>query len=129
MTVKEQEEKEQKLQKAETAELRKAAKLYKEKIAEEKHVAREAAKVAREKERTEKAAERACQKEAYNTEKALQSIQRGKRKASQPLKQSNKRQKCVVDAVATREASGAASATPLRTTRQGRNIKLPSRYS
>jgi hypothetical protein len=72
-SVKEQEEKEQKLQKAETAELRKAAKLYKEKIAEEKRVAREAAKVAREKERAEKAAERARQKEAANAAKALQS--------------------------------------------------------
>ncbi|KAF2875808.1 hypothetical protein BDV95DRAFT_615764 [Massariosphaeria phaeospora] len=45
-SVREQEEKEQQLQKAETAELRKAAKLYKEKIAEEKRIAREAAKYA-----------------------------------------------------------------------------------
>ena len=76
-SVKEQEEKEQQLQKAETAELRKAAKLYKEKIAQEKRMAREAAKVAREKERAEKAAERARKKEARNAAKVLQSIQKG----------------------------------------------------
>lgn len=72
-SVKEQEEKEQKLQKAETAELRKAAKLYKEKIAEEKRVAREEAKKEKEKEKAKKAAERARQKEACNAAKALQS--------------------------------------------------------
>ena len=48
-SVKEQDEKEQALQKADRAELKKAAKLYKEKIAQEKLVAREAAKEAREK--------------------------------------------------------------------------------
>jgi hypothetical protein len=126
--MKEQEEKERQLQKAETAELRKAAKLCKERIAEEKRVAQEAAKVAREKERAEMAAERARQKEAYNAEKAPRSTQKGKRKASQPSIQSNKRQKRVVDAVATEEASGAASAAPTKTTRRGRNVKLPSKY-
>jgi len=127
-SVKVQEEKEQQLQKDETAELRKAAKLYKEKIAEEKRVAREAAKVAREKEKAEKAAERARKKEARNAAKALQTAQKGKRKASQPPTQSNKRQKRVVDAVVAAEASGAASAAPPRTTRHGRNVKLPSKY-
>ncbi|KAF1973230.1 hypothetical protein BU23DRAFT_641105, partial [Bimuria novae-zelandiae CBS 107.79] len=127
-SVKEQEEKEQKLRKAETAELRKAAKLYKEKIAEEKRVGREAAKVAREKERAEKAAERARQKEARDAAKALQSTQKGKRKASQPLTQSNKRQKRVVDAVATKEALGAVLVAPPKTTRRGRNVKLLSKY-
>ncbi|KAF1971115.1 hypothetical protein BU23DRAFT_581706 [Bimuria novae-zelandiae CBS 107.79] len=96
-SVKEQEEKEQKLRKAEIAELRKAAKLYKEKIAEEKRVGREAAK-------------------------------KGKRKASQPPTQSNKRQKRVVDAVATKEALGAVLAAPPKTTRRGRNVKLLSKY-
>ena len=62
-------------------------------------MAREAAKVAREKERAEKAAERAREKEARDAAKALQSAQKGKRMASQPSIQSNKRQKRVVDAV------------------------------
>ncbi|KAF1973280.1 hypothetical protein BU23DRAFT_465203, partial [Bimuria novae-zelandiae CBS 107.79] len=108
--------------------LRKAAKLYKEKIAEEKRVGREAAKVAREKERAEKAAERARQKEARDAAKALQSTQKGKRKASQPPTQSNKRQKRVVDAVATKEALGAVLVAPPKTTRRGRNVKLLSKY-
>jgi len=127
-SIKEREEKEQQLQKAETAELRKAAKLYKEKIAQEKRVAREAAKVAREEERAEKAAERARKKEACNTAKAIKSTQKGKRKASQPPTQSNKRQKRVADTIATEEASGAILAALPKTTRSGRNVKLPSKY-
>ncbi|KAF1973682.1 hypothetical protein BU23DRAFT_463929, partial [Bimuria novae-zelandiae CBS 107.79] len=110
------------------AKLRKAAKLCKEKITKEKRVAREAAKVAREKERAEKAAERARERKACDAAKALQSAQKGKRKASQPSTQSNKRQKRVVDAVVTADALGAASAAPTKTTRRGRNVKLPSRY-
>ncbi|KAF1963960.1 hypothetical protein BU23DRAFT_585807 [Bimuria novae-zelandiae CBS 107.79] len=105
------EAREQKLRKAEIAELRKAAKLYKEKIAEEKRVGREAAK-----------------KEARDAAKALQSTQKGKKKASQPPTQSNKRQKRVVDAVATKEALGAVLVAPPKTTRRGRNVKLPSKY-
>ncbi|KAF2683601.1 DDE-domain-containing protein [Lentithecium fluviatile CBS 122367] len=58
-SIKEREDKEQQLQKAETAELKKAAKLYKEKIQQEKRVAREVAKEAKEKERAEKATQRA----------------------------------------------------------------------
>ncbi|KAF1969453.1 hypothetical protein BU23DRAFT_582664 [Bimuria novae-zelandiae CBS 107.79] len=100
------------LVRAVTAELRKAAKLYKEKIAEEKRVGREAAKVAREKERAKKAAERARQKEA----------------PSQPPTQSNKRQKRVVDAVATKEALSAVLVALPKTTRRGRNVKLLSKY-
>lgn len=111
-SVKEKEQKEQKLQKAETAELRKLARLYKEKITEEKRVAQEEAKKVKEKEKAEKAAERARQIEAHNAGKTLQSTQKGKRKALQPSTQSNKHQKCVVDAVAAEEASGAASAAP-----------------
>ncbi|KAK7177577.1 hypothetical protein PSPO01_16368 [Paraphaeosphaeria sporulosa] len=127
-SVKEQEEKERELLKAETAELRKAAKLCKEKIAEENRVAREAAKVAREQERAEKAAERTREKEAREAAKALKPTQKGKRKAPPPSAQSNKRQKRVADAVAAEDASGAASAAPPKTTRRGRNIKLPSKY-
>jgi hypothetical protein len=76
-SIKEQEDKQQKLQKAEMAELKKAAKLYKEKIAEEKRVAREAAKEAREKEKAEKAAERARQKEARNAKKSSTNFLKG----------------------------------------------------
>jgi hypothetical protein len=77
------EDHERQLQKANNKELKAAAKLYKEKIAEEKRVAREAAKVLKEKARAEKAAKRAARMEAQNTNKSLQTSQVGKRKASQ----------------------------------------------
>ncbi|KAF1994962.1 hypothetical protein P154DRAFT_557002 [Amniculicola lignicola CBS 123094] len=111
-----------------TAELRKAAKLYKEKIQQEKHTAREAAKEAREKERAKKAAQRAAQKSARNAEKALQLSQKGKRKASQPSLQSRKRQKRVVDAADATEVLEGASAAPTISTRHGRNVNHPNRY-
>ena len=70
-SIREREEKDQQLQKVDRAELKKAAKLYKEKIRQEKRVAREAARKEKEKERAEKAAQRAAQKSARNAEKAL----------------------------------------------------------
>jgi hypothetical protein len=127
-SIKEREDKEEQLQKAETAELRKAAKLYKEKIQQEKRVAREVAKKEKEKERADKAAQRAAQKSARDAEKALQLSQKGKRKASQAPLQRRKRQKRVVDALDTGEASEGASATPAISTRHGRSVKLPNRY-
>ncbi|KAK7178661.1 uncharacterized protein CC84DRAFT_1170159 [Paraphaeosphaeria sporulosa] len=57
-SIKEREDKEEQLQEAETAELRKAAKLYREKIQQDKRFAREVAKEAKERERAEKAAQR-----------------------------------------------------------------------
>ncbi|KAF2727386.1 hypothetical protein EJ04DRAFT_451419 [Polyplosphaeria fusca] len=127
-SIKEQEDKEQQLQRAETAELRKAAKLYKEKIQREKRVAREEAKKVREKEKADKAAARTRQKEALNATKTLKSSQKGKRKASQPSLQSKKRQKRIVDAPDIREALEGTSAALTISTRRGRNVKLPDRY-
>ena len=127
-SIREQEEKDQQLQKVDRAELKKAAKLYKEKIRQEKRVAREAARKEKEKERAEKAAQRAAQKSARDAEKALQLSQKGKRKASQAPLQRRKRQKRVVDALDTGEASEGVSATPAISTRRGRSVKLPDRY-
>ena len=127
-SIKEHEDKEEQLQKAETAELRKAAKLYKEKIQQEKRVAREVARKEKEKERAEKVAQRTAQKSARDAEKALQLSQKGKRKASQAPLQSRKRQKRVVNGLDTGEASQGASGTPAIPTRRGRSIKLPDRY-
>ena len=70
-SIREREEKDQQLQKADRAELKKAAKLYKEKIQQEKRVAREVARKEKEKEKAEKAAQRAAQKSARDAEKAL----------------------------------------------------------
>ena len=127
-SIREREEKNQQLQKADRAELKKAAKLYKEKIQQEKRVAREAARKEKEKERAEKAAQRAAQKSARDAEKALQLSQKGKRKAFQAPLQSRKRQKRVIDALDTGEASEGVSATPAISTRRGRSVKLPNRY-
>ena len=126
--IKDRTKDELRLQKAETAKLREASKLYKDKMAQEKRVAREAAKEAREKEKAQKVAERARQREAQNAERAIQLSQKGKRKASKPTIQSNKRQKSVVEVVGGGESSKATSATPPITTRYGRNTKLPSKY-
>ena len=130
-TVREREEKELQLQKAESAELKRVAKLYKEKIAGERRVAREAAKVARDEEKAEKAeqvAERARQREAQNAAKARQFSVKRKRKALKPLKQATKRTKQVVDAVGRAEASSAASLALPTTTRYGRNVDLPQKF-
>ncbi|KAF1964916.1 hypothetical protein BU23DRAFT_593931 [Bimuria novae-zelandiae CBS 107.79] len=81
----------------------------------EKRNAREAAKKAKEKERAEKAAQRAAQKSARDAEKALQLSQR-------------KRPKRVVNATDVGEASEGASAAPSKSTRSGRDVKLPDRF-
>ena len=129
-SIREQEEKEEQLQKAETVELKKVAKLYKEKIQQEKRVAREVARKEKEKEKekAKKAAQRAAQKSVRNAEKALQLSQKGKRKASQAPWQSRKRQKHVVDALDTGEALVGVSTTPVISTRRGRSIKLSDRH-
>ena len=127
-SVKERKDMEQQLQKSETAELKKAAKLYKEKIQQEKRIAREVAKEAKEKDRAKKAAQRAAQKSARDAEKALQLSQNGKRKALQTSLPRKKRQKRVVDASDINEALEGASAALTRSTRRGRSVRLPDRY-
>lgn len=82
----------------------------------------------REKEKAEQAAEKERQEQARDAAKALRSSQKGKRKASRPPAQKGKRQKRVVDAVGSGEASAAASLPPAVTTRCGRNVTLPSKY-
>ena len=108
-----------------------ASKLYKEKLDQEKRVAREALKVEREKAKADKAkqaAERARQQEARNAEKSLQLPQKGKRKASRPPIQSKKRQKRVVAAVGGAKAAEVSAAPPTVTTSRGRSVNLPSKY-
>jgi hypothetical protein len=126
--VRVEEERQHQLKKAEMKDLREANKLYKSKVAEEKRLARERAKVVREKEKAEKLLERQRQKEKRDAEKAIKLSQSGKRKASAPIKPSNKRQKrSGVDA-----GGGVApkrSPAPLtKTTSRGRNVHLPSKY-
>jgi hypothetical protein len=70
--VKEREERELQSQKAERAEFKKADKLYKAGVLQEKRVARAKAKVAREQEKAEQAATRAQKQSVRKAEKALQ---------------------------------------------------------
>jgi hypothetical protein len=127
-SVKERRERELQLQKAKGGKLKEAAQLQKLKIVVEGRAAREAAKVVREKEKAEQAAERARKKNAQNVGKALQLSQKGKRKASRSPLRRSKRQKHVVDAAQGVEVVEAPTATPIVTTRCGRNITLPSKY-
>lgn len=124
-------EMEKQLEKVERKELKKASKLYKEKLDQGKRVAREALKVEREKAKADKAkqaAERARQQEARNAEKSLQLPQKGKRKASRPPTQNNKRQKREVAAVGGAKAAEVSAAPPTVTTSRGRSVNLPSKY-
>ena len=113
------------LQKAERKQLKEQARLYKLQQAQEKRVERERLKEVREKERAEKAAEKERQKAARDAEKAIQQAHKGKRKASQSSTQKQKRQKHVVVDSSHVQAEEAA---PARTTRRGRNVKLPSKF-
>jgi hypothetical protein len=84
--------------------------------------------VVREKERAETVAKRLRQKDENAAKKAIKLSQTSKRKASAPIKPSNKRQKrSVVDA-----AGGAAperlSPPPARTTSRGRSVHLPAKF-
>ncbi|KAF2205351.1 hypothetical protein GQ43DRAFT_486559 [Delitschia confertaspora ATCC 74209] len=72
---------------------------------EEGCAAREAAKATKKKEKVEQAAEKVRQQEARNAAKAIQLPQKSKGKASRPPTQKNKRQKRVVDAVASGEGT------------------------
>jgi hypothetical protein len=125
---KKRQEDELQLQKAATKELKKAAQLYKQKIAEARRVERERLKKVREKEKAEKAAEKERQKAARDAEKAIQLSQKGKRKASQSSTQKQKRQKRIVVDSSHVQAEVAAPAAPAVTTRRGRNVKLPNKY-
>ena len=122
----------EKVQKADRKKLQESNRLLKAKLKEENRVAREEAKAEREREKAEtvakKAAEREAQKQARNAAKAIQLSQTGKRKASRPPTQKNKRQKRTVDAVGGCAAEEAPMAAPDVTTRSGRNVTLPSKY-
>lgn len=89
---------------------------------------RERLKKVREKEKADQAAERARKKEAQNAKRALQLPQKGERKAPCTPTQKSKGRKRVVDAVGSEESPGAASAAPLKTTRSGRSVNLPSKF-
>jgi hypothetical protein len=126
--VKEREAQELQLQKSEAKELRAAAMLYKQKIQEEKRVAREKAKNVKEKEKANKAAEREHQKQARDSAKAIQLAQKSKRKASQASSTKNKRQKQGGGKAAVVQAVERAPSPPPKVTSRGRNVNLPQKF-
>ena len=129
--VRQEEEQAENLKKAEMAELRRANKLYNEKIAQEKREQRVREKEERERVKAEKAKEAAeCKaqkerdKQARNAKKDIQLPQRGKRKAltASAAKISKKRR-----VGAARSRTVAASPPPAlrtHTTRSGRTATL-----
>lgn len=128
-------EKEEQVQKADRKQLQVNNKLLKERLLEEKRVAREVAKgvrekekAAREKEKAEQAAEKECQRQSRDAVKAIQLSQNGKRKISRPPIQKNKRQKRVDDAVGSSEATEALPSPLPVNSRRGRSIKLPNKH-
>ncbi|KAI1689714.1 hypothetical protein KJE20_02892 [Pyrenophora tritici-repentis] len=95
---------------------------------EKKRVERQRLKEIREVERAEKAAERARKVEAQHQKKSIQQAQKRKRKASQVLSPSNKRQKRAGAAHAGVQAGDELSAAPAKVTSRGRNVSLPQKY-
>jgi hypothetical protein len=134
-SLKEQDERERKFQKLQDRAGREAAAIYKQKVAEEKRVAREAAKRERERVRAERAEQvaerrrqREAQKQAATAAKAIQLSQRGKRAASKKRARDQKRV-ARAEGAASSEVGGGAAPLPLpKTTRHGRNVNLPSKY-
>ncbi|KAF7578265.1 Membrane-bound metallopeptidase [Pyrenophora tritici-repentis] len=120
--VRERDETEEKLQKAWAKKQRKEAQLQRQVELEEKRVERQRLKEMREVERAEKAAERARKVEAQHQKKYIQQAQQRKRKASQVLSPSNKRQKRAGAAHAGVQAGDELSATPAKVTSRGRNV-------
>jgi len=116
------------LEKAESKELKAAARLYKQKIAEEKRVAAAAAKVAKQQAKAAEAAAKQALKAAKNTTQPIQTSQKGKRKASRLSASSNKRHRPGAVAAASAKVGGAVSASPAPTSRCGRPINLPEKY-
>ncbi|PVH90561.1 hypothetical protein DM02DRAFT_607318 [Periconia macrospinosa] len=71
------------------------------------------------------------EKEKQNTKKPIQTPQKGKRKASKPPAKRQKKQSCVggaAEAAVKAQGDQPRDPSPVRTTRGGRNIKLPQKF-
>jgi hypothetical protein len=103
MTIPECKKQDEELRRPEMKELAAANKLYKEKIAEEKHKKQTRKKVVKDQTRTEKQAaiekckaERVQQKKVCNNQKTIQSLQRGNSTATNASVHKKKPAHCVV---------------------------------
>ena len=83
------------LQKADDEALKQAAKLYKEKIAEEKRVANAAAKAERKRLKADKAAAKVAKIAENNTKRTISTSQEGKRKDSRSSQPKAKRVRAI----------------------------------
>jgi hypothetical protein len=129
--VRQEEEQAENLKKAEMTELRRANKLYNEKIAQEKREQRVREKEERERVRAEKAkeaakrkAQRERDKQAHDATKAIQLPQRGKRKASTAPAAKISKKRCVRAAHSRTVAASPPPAPRTHTTRSGRTATL-----
>jgi hypothetical protein len=128
--IKEQEEKEQQLKRARTKAEKAQQKVLKLQEKEERERLRVKKREERERIKAEKqAAQEQKKQEKQNTQKSIQPSQKGKRKASNPItKPIQKKQNRSVDAEDRGDAQ-ARDPLPMRTTRGGRNIKLPLKFN
>ena len=129
--VRQEKEQAENLKKAEMTELRRANKLYNEKIAQEKREQRVREKEERERVRAKKAkeaakrkAQRERDKQARNAKKAIQLPQRGKRKALTAPAAKISKKRCVRAARSRTVVASPPLAPHTHTTRSGRTATL-----
>jgi hypothetical protein len=106
----------------------KQRKEVKEQQAAEARAERDRKQRVKEQEKAKAEARKQAEKQRKDHEKAIKTSQKGKRKASRPLPQQNKRQKRGGGGVASGVAIEAPLAQPARQSRGGRNIKTPAKY-
>jgi hypothetical protein len=89
---------------------------------------REREKAAKAEAAAERRRQKEAEKQAATAAKSLQLSQRGKRPASKPPAQGNKRVKRGGGVASDEVGGGAAPLPPPKTTRRGRNVNLLSKY-
>ncbi|KAF2820896.1 hypothetical protein CC86DRAFT_374169 [Ophiobolus disseminans] len=126
--VKEQEQHQEKLAKANRKDLHAAAKMYKEKLAEERRVERERAKLLRDETKAQKAAERAAKIEAQNTKKSYPNNPYRQEESLKASPSAPKRQRRGGVSGCVAASPEAAPAAPPKVNSRGRHIKVPHKY-
>jgi cell division protein FtsN len=133
--TREQEKLQLEAQKKDMKELREANKLYKIKIAEEKHVETERKKVEQQEGKADEAAEKArkaagkkAAQEAATSQKVSQQANKPKRKASHKAPSKTVKKRRVGGGPKAAVVPEPAPAPPPKASTRGRNIKLPAKY-
>jgi len=135
MAITEQQRQEEELKRAEMKDLAAANKLYKQKVADEKRIARQREKEERAQVKAKKAeeaakgkAEREHQKQARDTQKAIQLSRRGNCTTPQASVAKKKPKRGAVGARSRPKPATPPREPPSRTTRHGRTSTLPRRF-